>query len=162
MQPALAWRYAPRPGALPVGSACTPPSEGRNRRIRSALPAPCRAERRRHESLGVIRPRNDVHVLVRELAQDRAVPHPLRPDARPDRVETRLARRHRDLGPQTWFTGDGADLHCARLDLRHLGLEEAMDEGARPARNTDLRLPPVVLRVEDDDEDRAAGREWLA
>src|SRR5256712_1202670 len=39
MQPALAWTYAPRPGALPVGSACTPPSERRTRRIRSALPA---------------------------------------------------------------------------------------------------------------------------
>src|SRR5439155_11816355 len=122
----------------------------------------CGAERRRHESLGIIRPRNDVHVLVGELAQDRSVSHTLGSDARADRVEAMLGRRYRDLRPQTWFAGDGADLHRARLDLRHLGLEEAMDESARAARNADLRLAAVVLRVEDDDEDRAAGLKRLA
>src|SRR5207244_6623303 len=76
--------------------------------------------------------------------------------------EAMLGRRYRDLRPQTWFAGDGADLHRARLDLRHLGLEEAMDESARAARNADLRLAAVVLRVEDDDEDRAAGLKRLA
>src|SRR5207245_6084402 len=121
-----------------------------------------RAERRRHESLGIIRPRNDVHVLVGELAQDRSVSHTLGSDARADRVEARLGRRYRDLRPQTWFAGDGADLHGARLDLRHLGLAEAMDESALAARTAELRLAAVVLRVEDDDEDRAAGLKRLA
>ena len=37
-----------------------------------------------------------------------------------------------------------------------------MDESARAARNADLRLAAVVLRVEDDDEDRAAGLKRLA
>ena len=72
-------------------------------------------------------------MLVGELAEDRAVPDAFRTDARADRVEPGLARGDRNLRPQTRLARDRADLDRPGLDLRHLSLHQAMDEGARGA-----------------------------
>src|SRR6202162_2643140 len=100
-------------------------------------------------------------MLARKLAQDRAMPHSLWTHAGAHRVDAWLARRNRDLRAQPWLACDRADLHGAGLDLGHLRLEKAMDEGSRGPRNAHLRLPRVVLGLEDDDERGAAGDQLL-
>ena len=88
--------------------------------------------------------------------------HALWTDARANRVEARLGRRHRDFRTQPWLTRDGSDLNGARLDLRYLSLEKAVDEGASGPRDAYLRLPRVVLRLEDDDQRWAARMQLLS
>src|SRR5260370_24731218 len=83
-------------------------------------------------------------------------------DASTNRVEARLCRRDRDLGPQSRLARDGTHLDGARFDLRYLSLEQAMDERARRARHTDLRLSRVPLCIENHDEHGAAGMQELA
>src|SRR5260370_13755661 len=83
-------------------------------------------------------------------------------DASTNRVEARLCRRDRDLCPQSRLARDGAHLDGARFDLRNLSLEQAMDERARRARNTVLRLSRSPLCIENHDEHWAAGMQELA
>src|SRR5260370_17220195 len=83
-------------------------------------------------------------------------------DASTNRVEARLCRRDRDLGPQSRLARDGTHLDGTRFDLRYLSLEQAMDERARRARHTDLRLSRVPLCIENHDEHGAAGMQELA
>src|SRR5579872_57871 len=114
-----------------------------------------RTERRGDECFRILGPRDDVDVLVRKLAEDRAVPDALWSDAGPNRVEPGLRGRDGDLGSQTRLACDPAHEHSAGLDLRHLRLEQALDEAARSARDANLRLARVALRFEDHDERRA-------
>src|ERR1700686_55535 len=80
--------------------------------------------------------------------------HPLGTDTSADRVEARLGRGDRDLRAQAWLTRDGTDQDRPGFDLGHLCLEQAMHERTGSPRNPDLRLPWIVLRIEDDDEHR--------
>src|SRR6266540_1296504 len=109
---------ATEPGLDPVG-ACVGPKGVRHRAILSELA---------NEHI-------DIDVLVRELAEDCAMAHALGAHARAHRVEPRLGCGHGDLGPQPRLAGDGANLHGAGLDLRHLGLQQTVDERARRAGN---------------------------
>src|SRR5260370_28423800 len=84
------------------------------------------------------------------------------PDARPDGVQSRLGCRDRDLGPQSRLARDGTHLEGAGFDLRYRSLEQAMDDRARRARPTDLRLSRVPLSIENHDEHGAAGMQKLA
>src|SRR5258708_23298795 len=152
----VAGQLRSQPGVLPVAADRERELAARHEHRRRAGHAvdghpvgPCRAERRRDKGLRILRPGHDVDVLVGELAEDRAVPHALRPDARPDRVEAGLRGRNRDLRPQAGFPRDDADLDGPGLDLWHLGLEQAVDEGAGGARDAHLGLAPGVLRLED-------------
>src|SRR6266851_5808149 len=85
-----------------------------------------------------------------------------RTDAGADRVEAWLGSRHGDLRPQARLTRDRADLDGPGFDLRHLGLEQAVHERACRARDANLRLPRIVLGLEDHDQHRLAWVQLLS
>src|SRR5713101_6067308 len=81
-----------------------------------------RTQRGCDERLRVVGPRDDVHVLVGQLAEDGSMSHAFRTDAGADRVESRLGRRDRDLRAKTRLARDRTDQDGPGFDLGHLGL----------------------------------------
>src|SRR5918994_848809 len=103
------------------------------------LPYPRRRKGLREETGGLGVPRDDVDLLSAELRHDHADTRAARADAGPDRVDALGVGDDGDLRAVAGLTGDAADLHQAVRDLRHLELEERLDELGIAARQDHLR-----------------------
>src|SRR5581483_10778202 len=84
-------------------------------------------------------PRDDVDLLAAQLGDDHAHTRAARTDARADRVDALSVRLDRDLGAVPRLTRDAANLDEPVGDLRHLELEERLDQLGVAAREDDLR-----------------------
>src|SRR5918995_2924591 len=103
------------------------------------LPYPRRRKGLREETGGLGVPRDDVDLLSAELRHDHADTRAARADAGPDRIDALGVGDDGDLRAVAGLTGDAADLHQAVRDLRHLELEERLDELGIAARQDHLR-----------------------
>ena len=97
-----------------------------------------RRQRLHDEVGGVIAERHDVDLLAAQLVDDHADPGPAGPDTRADRVDVAVVGPHRDLGAGTGLTGARLDLDDTIGDLRHLELEQALDESRVGTADHDL------------------------
>src|SRR3712207_1070846 len=86
------------------------------------------AERLGDEPGGLVVVGDDIDLLAAQLGDDHAHARTARADARADRVDALGVRDHGDLGAVAGLARDVLDLHQAVGDLRHLELEELLDE----------------------------------
>src|SRR5881227_346739 len=121
-------------------STFQPVSRAARRAFSPSLPLAdaSRRERLGDEPRGLGVPRDDVDLLAAELRDDHADARAARPHACTHRVDALGVRLDRDLGPVARLTGDAADLDEAVRDLRHLELEERLDQLRIAAREDDL------------------------
>src|SRR6185369_11777231 len=98
-----------------------------------------RRERLRDETGRLVVPRDDVDLLAAQLGNDNAHARPTRADARADRVDALRVRLHRDLRAVAGLARDAADLDEAVRDLRHLELEQRLDQLGIATRQDHLR-----------------------
>src|SRR5262249_57784204 len=111
----------------------------------------------RHDRGRIVRPLDDVDLLAAQLAADHLDPRAAQADARPDRIDVALRRRHRDLRALAGFPRRRLDEDDALLDLGNLGLEEPRQlTGIRP-RERDLRSLGRPAYLEDVCADPVAG-----
>src|SRR5688500_178369 len=103
--------------------------------------------------LRLLIPLDDVDLLAAELVDDRLHPEAALPDARAARVDAGLARADRDLGARSGLARDTDDLHLAVVDLRHLELEQTLDQVL--VRAADHDLWPAQRAADLDDHDLA-------
>src|SRR5690606_10406380 len=87
----------------------------------------------------VVGPRDHVDVLVRELADDGVDARALDADAGADGVHAVVVAHHGHLRAVAGLALDALDLDDAVVDLRHLALEQPLDEDGRGAADDDLR-----------------------
>src|SRR5262249_18717402 len=87
--------------------------------------------------LGV--PRDDVDLLAAELGHNHPHAGAARADARADRVDALGMRLDSDLRAVPGLARDAADVDEAVRNLRHLELEQRLDELRIAAREDDLR-----------------------
>ena len=73
----------------------------------------------------------------------------LRPDARTDRIDSRIHRIYGDLGAGARFTDDTLDLHGAAVNFRYLQLEKSLQEARMGPREDDLRSLRGLSDLED-------------
>src|SRR5262249_34684164 len=119
------------------------------------------ADARRGQSLGdepcrLRVPRDDVDLLAAELGDDHPHARAARPDARADRVDALGVRLDGDLRAVARLTGDAADVDEAVRDLRHLELEQRLDELGIAAGEDDLRPLRPAPNLRDDGLDARA------
>src|SRR6202035_67412 len=95
-------------------------------------------------------PRDDVDLLATQLRHDHAHTRAARPDARTDRIDALSVRLDRDLGAIARLAGDAADLDETVRDLRHLELEERLDQLGIAARQDHLRALRARTDLGDD------------
>ena len=115
-----------------------------------------RRERLGDEPRGLRVPRDDVDLLAAELGDDHADARAARADAGADRVDALDVRLDRDLRAVARLARDAADLDEAVGDLRHLELEERLDELRVAAREDDLRALRPRAHLGDHGLDAAA------
>src|SRR5205085_5573848 len=96
-------------------------------------------QRLRDEARGLRVPRDDVDLLAAELGDDHPDARAPWANARADRVDTLGVRLDGDLRAVARLAGDAADLDEPVRDLRHLELEERLDQLRVAAREDDLR-----------------------
>src|SRR5207237_10574561 len=113
-------------------------------------------ERLRDEAGRLRVPRDDVDLLAAELRHDHAHARAARPDARPDRVDALGVRLDRDLRAVARLAGVAANLDEPVRDLRHLELEERLDQLRVAAREDDLRAFGAGANLRDDRLDARA------
>ena len=87
-----------------------------------------RAERLGDEAGGLVVVRDDVDLLAAQLGHDHAHARAARADAGADRVDAVGVRDDRDLRAVAGLARDVGDLHQAVGDLRHLELEQLLDQ----------------------------------
>src|SRR6185312_27346 len=107
-------------------------------------------ERLRDEPRRLGVPRDDVDLLAAELGDDHADARAARADAGADRVDALGVRLDRDLRAVARLAGDAADLDEAVGDLRHLELEQRLDQLRRTAREDHLRALRTGAHLPDD------------
>src|SRR6185437_2401016 len=114
------------------------------------LPDARRRERLGDEARRLVVPRDDVDLLAAQLGHDHAHARAARPDARADRVDALGVRLDRDLRPVARLARDAANLDEAVGDLRHLELEERLDQLRVAAREDHLRALRAGADIADD------------
>src|SRR5205085_5001508 len=107
-------------------------------------------ERLRDEARGLRVPRDDVDLLAAELGDDHPDARAPWANARADRVDTVGVRLDRDLRAVARLAGDAADLDEPVRDLRHLELEERLDQPGIAPRQDDLRALRPGTHLGDD------------
>src|SRR6188472_2419710 len=108
-----------------------------------------RRERLRDEPCRLRVPRDDVDLLAAELRHDHADARSARPDAGADRIDTLDVRLDGDLRAVARLAGDAADLDEPVGDLRHLELEERLDQLRRAPREDHLRALRARANLDD-------------
>src|SRR5215212_2233195 len=98
-----------------------------------------RAQSLSYEARGLGVPLDDVYLLVPELGDYSSHAAPPRADAGPDRVYPLLLRPYPDLRAQSSLAGYGLDLHQPVVYLRHLQVEEPLEEPLVPAAHHQVR-----------------------
>src|SRR5581483_11284139 len=112
-----------------------------------------RRERLCDEARGLGVPRDDVDLLAAQLGHAHAHARAARADARADRVDALCVRLDGDLRAVARLTCDTADLDEPVGDLRHLELEERLDQLRVAAREDDLRALRAAAHLGDDSLD---------
>src|SRR6185312_8997581 len=79
-----------------------------------------------------------------------------------DRIDVAVARRHGDLGARARLAGRALDAHDLLVDLRHLLLEQLLEQALVRARQDHLRTARVAIDVEAVRLDRVADAVALA
>src|SRR5581483_4399661 len=115
-----------------------------------------RRQRLRDEPSRLGVPRDDVDLLAAELRHDHAHARAARPDTRADRVDALRVRLDGDLRPVPRLAGDAADLDEPVGDLRHLELEQRLDQLRIAAREDHLRALRAGAHLADDGLDARA------
>src|SRR5918992_1047520 len=113
-------------------------------------------QRFRDETSRLRIPGDDVDLLAAQLGDDHAHAGPTRADARADGVDALHVRFDCDLGAVAGLTGNAPDLDETVGDLRHLELEERLDELGIAAREDDLRPLRARPHLRDDRLDAAS------
>src|SRR5438034_36337 len=113
-----------------------------------------RRERQLREALGVGRPGDDVDALAAQLVHHGLHARALEPDAGAHRVDRVVPRRDGDLGAAPRLARRRADLDDLLLNLRHLELEQRLDEQRDGARQDQ---PRALGRLLDPLQDRPDG-----
>ena len=93
----------------------------------------------------ILTPAYDIDLLVIELADDVLHAGSAHPDASTDGIDLRVIAPDGDLGAETRFAGDGADVHGVIGNLVYLSLKQAADEIRVAARKDNLRAAAFVL-----------------
>src|SRR5512143_1457766 len=114
------------------------------------------------EASRVVIVRDDVDLLAAQLLDDRLDAAALHADARADRVDVAVARRHRDLGAGARLARARLDAHDLLVDLGDLLLEQLLEQALVRAGQDDLRAARVAVDVEAVRLDRVADAVALA
>src|SRR5262249_47511859 len=101
-----------------------------------------------HEASRVVIVRDDVDLLAAQLLHDGLHAAALHADARADRVDVAVARRHGDLRARTGLASARLDANDLLVDLRDLLLEQLLEQALVRARQDDLRATRVAVDVE--------------
>src|SRR5712691_9628085 len=120
------------------------------------LAHPCGRQRLRDEPRRLGVPRDDVDLLAAELGDDHAHARAAGADARADRVDALGVRLDGDLRAVAGLPRDAADLDEAVADLRHLQLEEGLDQLRIAPRQDYLRSLRARSDLRDDGLDARA------
>src|SRR5207253_3609589 len=99
---------------------------------------------------GVVAPRDHVDLLAAELGNDGLDAGTALADRRPDRIEAVLSAGYGDLRPTARLASDRLDLHCPRVDLRDLELEQPLEETLVGPADVDLRTLRRAPYLEDE------------
>jgi hypothetical protein len=113
------------------------------------LTDPCRGEGLGHEAGRLLVVRDDVDLLAAQLGDDHAHSGAARPHAGADRVDAVRMRDDRDLRAPARLPGHTGDLDQLVGDLRHLQLEELLDQLGVAPRDDDARPLGVGRDVRD-------------
>ena len=105
-----------------------------------------RRERVDDELGRIVGVQDDVDALACELVGHRGHARAAHADAGSLRIEARIVRLHRDLGPDPGIARRGPDLDQSLLDFRHLQLEQPHQQLRHDARQDELR--PARLRLD--------------
>src|SRR5256885_7914836 len=95
-------------------------------------------------------PRDDVDLLAPQLRHDHADTRAARADARADRIDALGVRLDRDLRAVAGLAGHAANLDETIRDLRHLELEQRLDQLRIAPREDDLRAFRPGAHLGDD------------
>ena len=98
-----------------------------------------RRQRRGDELGGILAVLDDVDLLAPQFIHDGVDALPSGANARADGIHVGIVRPHGDLGAVARFPGDGAHLHGAVVDLRHLQLEQPLHQTGVGAGDQHLR-----------------------
>src|SRR5262249_21677426 len=101
-----------------------------------------------HEASRIVVVRDDIDLLTAQLLHHGLHAAALHADARADRVDIAIARRHRDLRARTRLAGARLDAHDLLVDLRHLLLEQLLEQALVRAAQDDLRAARVAIDIE--------------
>src|SRR5204862_3128378 len=115
-----------------------------------------RREGLRDEASRLVVPRDDVDLLAAKLRDDHAHAGAAWADARADRIDALGMRLDRDLRAVARLAGDAADLDEPVGDLRHLELEQRLDQLGIAAREDHLRALRAAPHLGDDRLDARA------
>src|SRR6266536_2005297 len=115
-----------------------------------------RGQRLRHEARRLGIPRDDVDLLAAQLRDDHAHARAARADAGADRVDALGVRLDGDLRAVAGLAGDAADDDEPVGDLRHLELEERLDQLRIAAGEDHLRALRARADLRDDGLDARA------
>ena len=108
-----------------------------------------RREGLHHELRRLLGEGDDVDLLTAQLVDDHADTRPPGADARTDGIDVGVVRPHRDLGAVARLPGHSLELHHAVADLRHLQLEEALDQARVGAADDDLGALGGLAHLDD-------------
>src|SRR5207253_2669680 len=115
-----------------------------------------RRQRLRDEARRLRVPRDDVDLLAAELGHDHAHARAARADAGADRVDALGVRLDRDLRAVPRLACDAADVDEAVGDLRHLELEQRLDQLGIATGQDHLRALRAAADLRDDGLDARA------
>src|SRR5262249_35606377 len=113
-------------------------------------------ERLRDEARRLRVPRDDVDLLATQLRDDHADARAAWADAGADRIDALGVRLDGDLGAVARLAGDAADVDEPVRDLRHLELEQGLDQLGITPREDDLRPLRPRAHLGDDGLDPRA------